>query len=129
MKQIQVLQNKAARAICHAPPRACRIELFKKLDWFTVNQMVSYHDLVNVFKISRSGQPEYLAEKLTRRNRFDSIILPNVRLEIARKSFYFRAAVTWNRLPQSVRNSTSLSEFKRLSRSWIRENVPGFPDS
>ena len=90
--------------------------------------MVSYHDLVNVFKISRSGQPEYLAEKLTRRNRFNSIILPNVRLEIARKSFYFRAAVTWNRLPQSVRNSTSLSEFKRLSRSWIHENVPGFPD-
>ena len=55
----------------------------------TFNQLVAYSDIVNVFKIQRSGQPENLAAKLTRANRLNNIIVPNSKLEIARKCNVF----------------------------------------
>ena len=43
IREIQVLQNKAARLVCKAPPRANRAELYQRLGWLTVNQQISYH--------------------------------------------------------------------------------------
>ena len=47
---MQVLQNKGARIVCHSPPRANRASMFKKLHWMTVNQLVSYHSLTDRLK-------------------------------------------------------------------------------
>ena len=47
-----------------------------------------------------------------------NIEVPRTRTEIGRSSFKHRAALCWNLLPNSFKNSTSLSYFKRL----IREN-------
>ena len=49
LNKIQVLQNKAARLVLHAPPRAKRTEMFAKLEWFTINQLIHYHTLIGVF--------------------------------------------------------------------------------
>ena len=120
LNQIQILQNRAARIVCHAPPRSCREEMFQKLDWLTVKQLISYHDLLNIFKIKTRCQPEYLADIFNRVNRFNNIIIPCTKLELARKSFCFRSASMWNRLPESIRNSTTVSEFKRKAKLWIQ---------
>ena len=64
VKDIQVLQNKAAQIVCHAPPRAKRSQMFDTLGWMTVNQLVSYHTLITIFKIRNSSEPEYLARFL-----------------------------------------------------------------
>ena len=47
-----------------------------------------------------------------------NIEVPRPRTEIGRSSFKHRAALCWNLLPNSFKNYTSLSYFKRL----IREN-------
>ena len=65
IKDLQVLQNKAAQIVMHAPPRSKRSDLYDKLEWLTVNQLIVYHTLITIFKIRQNKEPEFLAEKLT----------------------------------------------------------------
>ena len=61
LKSLQVLQNIAAQLVTNSPPRSNMVVMYSKLKWLTVNQLVSYHTLLAVFKIRHSGDPEYLA--------------------------------------------------------------------
>ena len=69
IKSLQVLQNRAAQLVTNSPPRSNRVNMFNKLKWLTVYQLISYHTLLAVYKIRQSGEPEYLAEFLKRDNR------------------------------------------------------------
>ena len=87
IKQLRVLQNKAAQIVTHSPPRTGRLGMFSKLKWLTVNQLIAYHTLLTVYKIRSSGEPEYLAGFLKQENRSGHIILPNTKLTLFMKSF------------------------------------------
>ena len=64
----------------------------------TVNQLVAYHTLIQVYKIRNSGEPEYLASALKDDNRNGHIVVPITNLTLAMKSFTFREAKLWNSL-------------------------------
>ena len=64
LKDLQVLQNKAAQMVTHSPPRTRRSELFDKVQWLTVKQLIVYHTLIAIFKVRQNNEPEYLASKL-----------------------------------------------------------------
>ena len=89
LKDIQVLQNKAAQLVCHAPPRTRRTLLFDQLGWLSVNQLISYHTLMLFFKMRSTGEPEYLATFLKNENRNEKIIIPNQKLTVTSNSFVF----------------------------------------
>jgi hypothetical protein len=128
LKDIQILQNKAARTVSHSPPRAPRVQMFKKLDWLTVNQLVSYHSLISVFKIRKTKEPEYLSSFLSNDSRYGKIMFEKIDLKVATKSFVFRGSEGWNSLPLSLKNCQKIGEFKPKLRKWIKENVPLFLD-
>ena len=94
LKSLQVLQNRAAQLVTNSPPRSNRVVMYSKLKWLTVNQLVSYHTLLAVFKIRNSGEPEYLAQFLKNDNRQSRIIVPNTQLSLAKKSFVWRGSET-----------------------------------
>ena len=128
INQLQVLQNKAARIVCHSPPRASRLAMYSKLQWLTVNQLITYHTLLTVFKIRQTGEPEYLATFLREDNRTDRIIIPNTNLTLAKKSFVWRGSHDWNLLPLDLRKSSKIGHFKRGVKDWVLRNVPSFLD-
>ena len=102
--------------------------MFKKLSWMTVNQLVSYHSLLTVYKIRTSGEPEYLAKKLKHENRLEKIIIPNTNLSLAKKSFIFRASQQWNALPKSMRKTCKIGLFKKELRKFVLSSIPDFID-
>ena len=51
LKDLQVMQNKAAQIITHSPPRAHRSTMYDTLQWLTVNQLIFYHSAITL----RSG--------------------------------------------------------------------------
>ena len=102
--------------------------MFDRLGWLTVNQLISYHTLISVFKIRSCGEPEYLAQKLKTDSRNGRIIIPNYDLRLAMKSFSFRGANQWNSLPTSMRNTVKIGTFKKNLRKWILVNIPRFLD-
>ena len=128
LKELQTLQNRAARLVCGAPPRSNRSELFNTLKWLTVNQMIVYSTLVSVFKIRRVKQPEYLARHLCRESRNGRIMVSNPGISITADSFCFRGPSYWNRLPRDLRSQEKIGSFKRLLRNWVVENIQQFEE-
>ena len=127
MNDLQVMQNKAARIVTLMPHRANRAEMYDKLAWLTVNQLVFYHSIILVFKIRSSNQPEYLANLLSKDSRSNRIIIPNLDLRVAQWSFTLRGAESWNLLPLSIRKQSKIGTFKKLAKYWIMGNVERFP--
>jgi hypothetical protein len=128
IRDLQVLQNKAAQLVTHSPPRAVRNLMYDRLDWLTVNQMVRYHTLLAVFRIRMTREPEYLAASLCNDNRSGRIIVQNTRLTLAKKSFKIRGACNWNALPVEIRSLSKIGDFKKQVKKWIKTNVPRFLD-
>ena len=128
IKQLQVLQNRAAQLVTHSACRAPRVPMYDKLDWLTVTQLVRYHTVLTVYRIRMSREPEYLAASLCRDNRLGKIVVQNTRLSLAKKSFKIRGASNWNELPEEIRSEVKIGLFKKKLRTWIKANVPKFLD-
>ena len=128
LKSLQVLQNTAARHVLNLPPMANRNSMFDQLGWLSVAQLGVYHTVLSIFKIRRSGEPEYLYEKLCQDNIRGHIIIPGTTLTLAKKSFCYRGAADWNKLPEQLRRSENISRFKKGLKEWTKTNVQRFPD-
>ena len=129
LEALQVMQNQAARLVTHLPLRTPRIELFRKIEWMTVNQLVYYHSALSTFRIRQSGEPSYLSGIMGRDNRSASIIVPNTRLTLAKRSYCYRSAEQWNRIPSNIRSMKKISQFKTHLKKWIFANIEQFVDS
>ena len=129
VETLQILQNKAARLVTHAPQRASRKEMFDQLSWLTVSQLTFYHSSLSTFRIRSSKEPEYLSRIMTRDNRAERIIIPNTDLTLAMNSYCYRGAAQWNSLPQEIRTTMKIGQFKTKLKKWIKSNVPQFIDS
>ena len=128
MKDLQVMQNKAAQVVTNSPPRAERSPMFDKLQWLTVNQLVFYHSVMTVFKIRGNKEPEYLADIFYKDSKNKRILIPNLDLTLARNSFSIRAAENWNTIPLKIRSNLKIGVFKKLAKKWVLDNVPRFLD-
>ena len=117
LKDLQIMQNKAAQIVTLSPPRADRAVMFNKLNWLSVYQLICYHSVIAVFKIRSSKEPEYLASILTKDSRNDRIIIPNLDLRVAQNSFTLRGAESWNLLPQHLRQNPKIGSFKNQLRN------------
>ena len=128
VKTLQVQQNKAAQIVLSLPPRSHRNTMYDKLNWLTVNQLIVYHTLISVHRIRLKGEPEYLADILgkTSRQAGEDIIVENIKLGLVRKSFTFRGAIQWNKLPPDLRREPKIGKFKKRLRDWIGENIERF---
>ena len=82
IEKLQVLQNRAAQLALNVPPRTHRNDMFERLGWMTVQQLIAYHTLIAIFRVSLKGAPEHLAEQLTRENRQGKIVLKNSKLDL-----------------------------------------------
>ena len=126
LQALQVLQNKAAQVVTKSPPRSNRDTMYDRLGWLTVNQLVFYHTVLSIFRIRQAGEPEYLARQLQNDNRNGRLIIPRCKLSLAQKSFCIRGAESWNSLPEHIRLSRKLREFKAKTRNWVQSIVPRF---
>jgi len=82
-----------------------------------------------MYKCLNEGAPAYLSRKFkkrsqirsrTTRNRND-LDLIKCRLATGQRSFSFRGAKAWNELPKSIRDATSLNDFKRNLMKLFKE--------
>ena len=128
IKNIQILQNKAAQMVTYSPPRANRNIMYDNLDWMAVNQLIRYFSLLAVFRIRSTGEPEYLATTLTNDNIYGKLIVQNTRLTLAQKSFKIRGACNWNALPLRIKSLQNIGVFKKEVKIWIKNNVPRLLD-
>ena len=126
---LQVMQNKAARLVTHLPLRTSRKVIFDEISWLTVNQLIFYHSSLSTYRVRQNKEPEYLSNLMTRDSRTGKIIISNTSLTLAKKSFSFRGSAQWNSMPDEIRKSAKISQFKLKLRKWILLNVDQFTDT
>ena len=130
-KCIQRLQNRAARIICKNVDiiNYRGIDLVRELQW--LSQRINYLLCVLVFNCIHGNAPRYLSDSIdmafhmhdrnTRLNMSSDVNnVPLGRTHYMRSSFIYRGAVTWNALPNAVKNSGSLSAFRINLKHHIR---------
>ena len=119
LREIQTLQNKAARLVCNAPSTAHRKEMYDKLNWMTINQLIAYHSLLAVYKLRQHKEPGYLANWVCNDSRNGRIMIPTTNLTVTNESFCFRGPTMWNILPilEALRRTWQLGFFRRSKDS------------
>ena len=119
LREVQTLQNKAARLVCNAPSTAHRKEMYDKLNWMTINQLIAYHSLLAVYKLRQQKEPGYLANWVCNDSRNGRIMIPTTNLTVTNESFCFRGPTMWNILPilEALRRTWQLGFFRRSKDS------------
>ena len=132
LKSLQVLQNQAARTVTGLGWFTPQSVLLLQCGWFSINQLVEYHNLLLVFKVKNVKKPVYLykiASKSfpyeTRAARANNIVEnQQTSRDTTKQGFVFKSSKSWNSLPSHIKLETKLLKFKILLKNWITENVP-----
>ena len=95
---------------------------------------VWYSMATQLFKILTTGKPNYQYQRFfgilescpgtQTRTLLNSESRVDFRLSQGRGTFFYLASNIWNSLPLQIRNSRTVQEFKRKSKTWVKFNLP-----
>ena len=134
-KKIQKTQNLCLRFIFNIKKRNQNTDynlLLKQLGWLNMKTKTIKNGLVMMYKILNGLAPNYLIDFInltseihdrnTRSSSNNSIwINKNITSKIHRKSFFFFIANIYNNIPQNIKQSTSLTSFKKSIHKHISD--------
>ena len=128
MRKLQVLQNSTPRLILQERYHKPTVELLSESKSLSVNQLVAFNMLSQVFKVKESQLPVYhhnrLFGHLNRDQNVTRSISISYKLCQSRESFFHFSSSLWNATPPAVRNSLNLASFKTNARKWVLSNIP-----
>ena len=130
LQKLQRIQNAAARLIlqeskfCHITP------LFMTLHWLPVKYRIQFKILLLTFKAINLLAPSYICDLVTvkkpsnynlRSNNSLVLDLPKVKslATLGDRSFSFAAPKLWNKLPNYIRSSASITTFKSQLKTYL----------
>ena len=145
-RALQVIQNKVARSVTKRNTFTPTKMLMKECGWLTVKQLMEYHSLIQVHKTIQNQTPSYLYNRVssqlsllgeaeeqrrtyhyqTRQQASGALRqLPGVeaRLELSERSWCWRAARSYNSLPDRIKRLTKLSKFKTELKTWVKQTI------
>ena len=134
LNSLQILQNRAARAVTRkfwfTPTRI----LLADCGWLSVRQLVSYHSIHSAHKMVTSGKPLYMHNALSTIHPLRSRQAAGGQTRIGENfsskqgllhdSFKYRAAKDYNSIPAFLRSTRCLQSFKIKLRKCVRLNIP-----
>ena len=121
IKKLQLVQNYACRIVTGLKKYDHITEALKSLKWLNVKKKLLFNDLVMVYKCINNLTPNYLCERFKQRSEIhqrdtrqkSELTLPKCRIAAGQRAFAFRGAKSFNFLPKFIRDTESLSGFKR----------------
>ena len=66
MKSLQIIQNKVARVLTKLDWLTSTAVLLNQEGWLSVNQLIFYHSLLQVYKVNKTQTPKYLNNMFSR---------------------------------------------------------------
>ena len=121
MKRINSVHRRAVKIILPSQ-NIPTDDKFKKLNILPLDKQLFYNKAVITHKIYYNYTPPYLSHLITKASeRYGSNRLsPSLpRIDICKSSLAYSGAVTWNSIPPSIRQATSISTFKKLLRVYL----------
>lgn len=129
VKKLQQIQNHAARLILKRSKLESVTPLLKELHWLPVKQRIEYKLYTIIYQcLNDADYPVYLSELVvphapTRHLRSaNNLTLSQPRTRLCRygdRSFRYSAPHLWNSLPEMLRKSPTLSNFKTSLKTYL----------
>ena len=133
LNKLQVLQNRAARIILKEFDWNVRTNvLLTRLGWMSMKTRRDYFAGIILFKTLHGHGLNYLSNQIiytneqhnynTRAASNNVLVLPKPNCELYKTSMQYYGLELWNSLPNSVKSSQSVYEFKRLYKQYLMDN-------
>ena len=121
VRKLQLVQNYACRIVAGLRKYDHISEALKSLKWLNVEDKLRFNDSVMVYKCMNNLTPGYLSERFQLRSKIhqrntrqnNDLTLPKCRLATGQRAFAFRGAKIYNHLSNHIRDTESLSVFKK----------------
>ena len=125
-KQLQKVQNSAARLVCNVGRRVSISEILHNLHWLPVDSRVIYKILLLTHKSLWGKCSSNLMNLVSFKNfsRSDDILLaaPNANTKYGKCAFSFISPTLWNALPSNIRGEENTDAFKKLLKTYLFMN-------
>ena len=118
MRNLQVLQNRAAKVILDKPKFSSASDALNLLNWQPLTMRRRLQRIITMHKYLNNGiNHDANFKRNSTFHNYDTggknnIYLPKVRTNWGKQSFMYQASVEWNLLPENTRDSQTLSIFK-----------------
>ena len=130
-KTLQIIQNKVARVVTKLDWSTSAAVLLNQVGWLSVNQLIFYHSVLQVYKVNKTQTPKYLDSMFSWTYNYNTRqavggvirLVGKPKLDVTKNSFRWRAANQYNQLPAEIRRCQTLESFKSNAKTWIKENV------
>jgi hypothetical protein len=125
LHKLQLVLNSAARVVRKVPKRDHITPTLQSLHWLPISARIDFKVALLVFKALQGQAPSYLTalidvhEPPRHLRSSQSTLLRLPPLHVDRRSFSFAAPTVWNTLPQHVRDSTSVTIFKKRLKTHL----------
>ena len=121
MNKLQLVQNFDGRIVLGLRKYDHICEGLKSLKCLSVSDKLFLYDSIMVHKCINGRAPGYLINKFTRRSELHDrntrynkdLNLPRCRLKTGQRSFAYRGATCWNRLPKDLKEVVNAGTFKK----------------
>ena len=124
IKQLQLIQNAAARVLTNTKKIDHITPVLKSLHWLPVHQRIDFKILMLVYKSLNGLGPIYLSNLLLHYEPLRSsgtglLTIPRVGTKKGEAAFSFYGPYIWNKLPQNCRSAPNLSSFKSRLKTFL----------
>lgn len=129
LKPIETAYKQALKVLDKKPNTHHHCQILKKHERLNWVNTVKYNDSVLVFKIFHGLAPPPLQDfvkrnsnRSTRAGSRGDCIVPFRKSAFGQAVFSFRASQTWNTIPSTIRELSTLTSFTKHLKAWLVEN-------
>ncbi|KAK0136078.1 Transmembrane protein 81 [Merluccius polli] len=127
IKQLQLIQNAAARVLTRTKRSEHITPVLKSLHWLPVSYRIDFKVLLLVYKSLNGSGPEYMNDILVeykpsralRSTDSGQIVKPRVQTKHGEAAFSCYAAQNWNKLPDELKSAPTVNIFKSSCSLWF----------
>ena len=129
---LQKMQNCAMRRILHCDRMEPINNMHTMLHLLPLNIRRQSHSLNETYKIVNGHSPAYLGNMLTyvsevhsrttRSTSSNMLYIPKTKLECCKRNFKIRASIDWNSVPDDIKSSATIDQFKKSALSYLIDN-------
>ena len=128
IKNLQKLQNHAARVIFRKSVREHAMPLLMDLHWLPVTARIDYKIALIIYKCLNNLSPSYMSELISKyvpsralKSGGSSLIVKTMAKykTLGERAFSINASDVWNSLPLELKNCTSINTFKKNLKTYL----------
>ena len=119
IKQLETLQKRCIRTITGSTFLAHTSPLFKKLKILKIRDVYNLKLALRAYKNRSTLEAQY-SRTHSHNTRHHSLLLPHFeRLTTTQNSLHYRLPTLWNTIPIEIKNSQTITQFKRLYKDHL----------